>query len=213
MSDETLRKLIEVVGTVLAALIGAASAVAAARIRGPGEGGKPASPTPTAPAPRQWKLVALVIVGGLVGALLGYFLVFPALSHALIPPKPALAITQPQGGSFPRSVVVRGTYANLPHDHNIWLLVYCHTVNKYYPQSPSIRLFETSEWQGQAFIGREGGQDKGRSYDIIVALADETAHRKLMQYWEQAKATQDHRGLDVLPDSLRFYDHVTVTRQ
>jgi len=159
-----------------------------------------------------WTLVALVISGGLLGALLGH-LIFPALGRALIPPTPSVAITQPHAGPVPLQVVVRGTYADLSRNQYTWLLVYPHETNSYYPQRPSISLFENGEWQGQVLIGREGEQDVGKTFDIIIALAGADAHHQLEQYMEQGALSGDYCGLDTLPDEVRLYDRVTVIRE
>jgi hypothetical protein len=219
MSDETIRTLIEVVGTVLAALIGAVSTITVARLSAAKQQEKashsdraqPAA-VPRPPAARTNNRTVLILAGGLAGALLGYFLA-PVVARVFVPPKPSLAITDPPGGAVGVQVMVRGTYANLPDNATMWLLVYSHTSNRYYPQSNLVTRFETGGWQSQILVGREGTQDAGQRFDIVAALADQDAHHQLLQYLEQAAKNGDYSGLVDLPDRLQLYDQVTVTRQ
>ena len=95
----------------------------------------------------------------------------------------------------------------------MWLLVYPHEANSYYPQRQIIKLYENGEWQSQVIVGRKGNEDIGKSFDIIVALADMNAHYQFEQYMEQGALDGDYYGLGTLPDGLFLYDRVTVVRE
>jgi hypothetical protein len=217
MSDETLRTLITVLGTVATTSIGALFTYRGLRYAqakkdaaepgpdGPQNGSQP--PPQPRPVSRSW-LVGAAIAGALIG-----YLGIPPLARLIIPPKPTMSITSPKGGVVDARVMVRGKWANLPGDRRPWLLAYCYESDRFYPQSTAVTLLESGQWQCPVHVGRDGSADAGLRYDLMVGLADAQASRVLQANIAEGAKAGDFKGLETLPPTLKLYSLSTVTRR
>ena len=116
-------------------------------------------------------------VGGVIGVLLGYFLINPFLDR--LSPCPPFAptkvnITSPvTGTSVPRLVTVQGTACNIPRGRELCLLVLPEGVTAYYPQTGPVVISSDGMWSASAYVGMEGPADIGRGFVLIAGLADQ----------------------------------------
>ncbi len=126
--------------------------------------------------------------------------------------KPEVEITYPyDGANVEISETVRGTSEKIPEGHAIWIVVYPHLVDRYYPQNNSADVQANGDWTSNTSIGIE--EDVNRKFDIIAVLADKRAKAAFEAYIKQAKDTKKWTGLGKLIEGTTIYDRITVTRK
>lgn len=106
---------------------------------------------------------------------------------------------------------ITGTEKNIPEGYEIWVLVYPHPADKYYPISRAYVQNGTWELPQPAQIGVES--DAGVEFDIIAVLADKQAQLELTSYIETSIENQDWPGIWRIPEGAVEYDRITVTRE
>jgi len=98
---------------------------------------------------------------------------------------------------------IKGTSCLLPKTQDPWIVVYSPTDQLYYPNQSKAVIYPDGHWVSKATtIGTAG--DGGKSFALIVALADEDGSRRLA-------ASTD--GVKALPDGVQPYQEITVTRR
>ena len=128
------------------------------------------------------------------------------------PPPPEIEITYPHDNDTVEiSETVEGTSQNIPEGQVIWIVVYPHPVDRYYPYNDPADIQVNGEWASLVVIGVE--EDAGMKFDIIAVLADESAQDTFDAYLKQAEATNNWSGLDAIPSGAVIYGRVTVTRK
>lgn len=124
--------------------------------------------------------------------------------------KPKVEITYPyDGATVEIREIVRGTSEKIPKGHAIWIVVYPHLVDRYYPQNNSADVQANGDWTSNTSIGIE--EDVNRKFDIIAVLADKRAQDAFEAYITQAKDTKKWSGLGKLIEGTTIYDRITVT--
>lgn len=127
-------------------------------------------------------------------------------------PKPKIEITYPyDGANVEIREMVRGTSEKIPEGQAIWIVVYSHVVDRYYPQNNSADVQANGDWTSLTSIGIE--EDVNRKFDIIVVLADKRAQDAFEAYIKQAKDTKTWSGLGKLIEGTTIYDRITVMRK
>jgi len=151
-------------------------------------------------------------LGGVVGVLLGYFLIMPILFSPCPPfSSTKLSITSPTANSdVPRLVTVQGTSCHIPHGKELWLLVVPEGVTAYYPQTGPV-VVSNDNWSASAYIGVDKPSDNGRGFLLIAALADQSGSAAIRGYFSQTQT--DYRGLEPLPSGIEIMAQVRVVRR
>lgn len=104
---------------------------------------------------------------------------------------------------------VQGRAKYIPKKEVLWIIVYSHKANRYYPQANNpVIILENGDWTSQATIGGV----KERS-DICAVLADEKAQTTLKNYIDLCEDTGVWPGIKILPEGTEIYDKVTVVRK
>lgn len=137
----------------------------------------------------------------------------------------AIQIGSPEDDAIiPQNITISGTYnADLIGEKHAWLFVLAPS-SLLYPQAvngcdsprrisiPLSRFDNT--WQMEIGVGRE--EDKGKSFTLIVALADDTANTTLNEYFEEScpenfqGMTQEEVFDELGVEAVHF---INVTRQ
>lgn len=125
-------------------------------------------------------------------------------------PTTAVKITYPyDGATVEIRETVRGTSQKIPEGQAIWIVVYSHVVDRYYPQNNPADVQANGDWTSLTYIGIE--EDVNRKFDIIAVLADKRAQDAFNAYLKQAKDTQTWSGLGRLLEGVTIYDRIIVT--
>lgn len=131
-------------------------------------------------------------------------------------------IKKPQTGdtNIPVAYTVGGTHTNVPENLRIWVLVYPHSNQKYYPQSndstgrwePPAPSSAGGNWSVGAYIGREGFKE---CFDIVAVVANEETNRYLIDLLGTWADANDYPGLfeSELPAGIMEKSSVTVETQ
>jgi hypothetical protein len=125
-------------------------------------------------------------------------------------------ITNPQNGAtIPQaSIDVEGTSEGVSAGQALWIMVYPHGVNRYYPQDKRdlpIVMMANGDWSGQAIVGSD--TDSGLEFKLFAVLADENANKAIIDYLDECKASESWPGMEKLPEGAMPYDKVSVTRE
>ena len=123
-------------------------------------------------------------------------------------PGPVGSILEPVAGAeIVNPFNVSGTAEGLRDGEHLWLAV---RVNQHlWPKVPELKVSGT-RWESQI---REDGRPLGRSFTIVVLLADRAAQETILGWHQRGDETGDFPGLQV--DALggaRILDSVTVSR-
>ena len=125
-------------------------------------------------------------------------------------PRPKVEITYPyDAANVEIGEIVRGTSEKIPKGQAIWIIVYPHLVDRYYPQNNPADVQANGDWTSNTSIGIE--EDVNRKFDIIAVLADKRAQDAFEAYIKQAKDTKKWSGLGKLIEGTTIYDRITVT--
>lgn len=135
----------------------------------------------------------------------------------LTPIKPALPvytveITEPgkNGMDVTQSIQVKGRAVDIPPDLHPWVVVHPTGSIGWWPQVSELVVNPSdSSWVVEAIVGAT--QDGGKSFDIVVVLADQDAHRAFNRYLQDALATGNYPERP-LPAGTDILDNVTVIR-
>lgn len=152
-------------------------------------------------------------IGGVVGVLLGYFLISPVFVSPCPPFSPTkVAITSPvSGASVPQLVTVQGTACHVPNERELWLLVVPEGVTAYYPQAGPIVISSDGNWSTSAYVGLDDPVDVGRGFVLIAALADQQGSAAMRGYF--AQSGPEYKGLEPLPQGVQLMAQVRVVRR
>jgi hypothetical protein len=124
---------------------------------------------------------------------------------------PEVSFANPRDGSEVASQErVRGESFCISDDARLWLVVYSHEVDRYYPEAlPPER--DGDEWALPLYIGVEG--DAGQRFDIVAVVVDDDADAQLDEYIRSGERSGSYPGWDVLPPGFGEVGRVTVTRE
>lgn len=121
-------------------------------------------------------------------------------------------ITSPiDGGKVTQTEMVKGTSQNIPPGQVIWVVVFVHKVGRYYPQNQPADVQSNGDWASVSYFGVEG--DKDLKFDALAVLADNTGQKAFNKYLSEARDKNDYPGLERIPDGVKIYSRVSVTRQ
>jgi hypothetical protein len=156
-----------------------------------------------------WAVVVIVILGGVIGGLVGYFLIVPtALPCPFFAPT-SVTITSPASGSkVPQSITVQGTACHIPNDAKLWVLVMPDNVTAYYPQPDPITVSSDGKWSTTAFIGPTSA-NVVRGFVLYPALANREGNAAIYTYF---KTAPNYQPLNPLPEGIQLMSQVHVVR-
>lgn len=152
-------------------------------------------------------------IGGVIGVLLGYFLISPISVSPCPPFAPTrVTITSPVSGtSVPRLVTVQGTACHIPNGKELWLLIVPEGVTGYYPQTGPVMISSDGNWSASAYVGMDDPVDIGRGFMLITALADQQGSATIRTYF--AQSGPEFKGLEPLPQGVQLMIQVRVIRK
>jgi hypothetical protein len=120
-------------------------------------------------------------------------------------------ITEPLDGETVEHITqVRGTFADVPADRNIWVVVQPHLAPQFHPQPKAIMNRPKSEWWATAYFGESSSTSIGEQFEVIVVLADAEGSQAFEDYLRQAEQAGSYKGLAFLPDGVESYDQMIV---
>lgn len=177
-----------------------------------GEGGASAS-KPKRKRKGQTRKLLPVGIGGVVGIVLGYFLLSPIIVSTCPPFAPTkVNITSPAADSaVPRLVTVQGTSCHIPNGTDLWLPVVPEGETGYYPQTGPIVVADGSAWSVSAYIGSNDPVDIGRGFVLIAALSDKQGSTAIRTYF--AQPGPEFKSLEPLPQGIQLMAQVRVNRK
>ncbi len=115
-----------------------------------------------------------------------------------------VSVSSPQSGqTVVQQTVVSGRSSNISSDNEVWLIIYSHSVRRYYPQSP--KLTNNGSWSRGVTFG--GGGDSGARFDVVVMIVDAAGKATLDAYVAASQASGNWRGITGLPSgtvAVRF---------
>lgn len=152
-------------------------------------------------------------IGGVVGVILGYFLISPLFASPCPPFTPTkVNITSPvSGSSVARLVTVQGTACHVPSDRKLWLLVVPEGATGYFPQPGPVDISADGNWSAAAYMGLDNPVDAGRGFVLIAALADSQGNSGILPYF--AQSGPEFKGLEPLPQGVQMMTQVKVIRK
>ena len=164
--------------------------------------------------PRRMPSVILsAALGGVVGVLVGFFLIsslFSAPCPIFSPTR--VEITAPlNGSSVPRLVTVLGTACRIPKGQELWLMVVPDGTTSYYPQTSPVVVSRDGSWSASAYVGMDDPVDAGRGFVLVMALADKQGSIAIRAYFTQA--TAGFQGIEPLPQGVQLMTQVRVVRK
>lgn len=108
---------------------------------------------------------------------------------------------------------IGGIAKNIPDGYELWILVYSHEKEQYYPYTKVVP--EYNQWVIKPLIiGFKG--DYVKSFDIIAVLADTAAQEEFNNYLNKAEENEENiysQGLYLIPDGAKEYSRVTLERR
>jgi hypothetical protein len=148
-------------------------------------------------APKPWPCLRVTLLWAIAFAALAILEVVPASCRTL-------AISHPANHSeVTQTETITGSSCRLPNGQDTWIIVYSPEDKLYYPHEFKADLEADGHWVSRGtIIG--GQQDDGKTFDLIAALADEPGGRRL---------AAGSSGLPALPDGVRIYQRIEVTRR
>lgn len=119
-----------------------------------------------------------------------------------------LEIVEPaDGDTVDIEETIKGTSSRVPAGNVIWVAIYSHRDQKYYPHEYRAIVDSEGRWTSpDTPIG--AGDDLGRTFEILVLLVDSTGMSDLEEY----RRRLDRSGMDGLPSAVP-HDRVIVIRR
>jgi hypothetical protein len=105
---------------------------------------------------------------------------------------------------------ITGTAENIPDGYELWILVYPHEANKYYPQSQQANI-QNGNWSIPVYIGVK--DNVGDKFDIVAVLADKEARAEFTSYMIKCERIDNWPGMDKIPAGAKEYDRIIVVRR
>jgi hypothetical protein len=164
------------------------------------------APPPAAKKASKWFVGMYICVALLAGnlGLFGWRTLKPASG-------PEVRITYPIDGTrVTQKEMVKGTSRGVPSTDVIWVLVFVHEVGRYYPQNAVADVQADGCWSSITYFGQAG--DASLKFDVLAVLADQDGQDRFGAYLSRARDRTDYPGLARLPDGVKIYDRITVTR-
>ncbi len=155
----------------------------------------------------------LSIFGGLMGVLLGYFLIGRLIASPCPPFSPAVVqIASPtEGTKVSRIVTVQGSSCHIAKNEELWLLVLPEGVTAYYPQAGPVNTISDGAWSASVYAGVDDPVDIGRGFLLVAAVTDHQGSAAIHSYFSQNGP--DYSGLEPLPQGIKLLSQVRVVRK
>jgi len=113
-----------------------------------------------------------------------------------------------KGVGFP--LAVKGKASNCPKGYHFWIAVHPVLSSGYWPQSGEISPSPRDDsWETVVYLG-EAKKGIGEKFQIILAIADENAHKSFVKYL--ADAPKEGYPERPMPDGVIQIDRITYTR-
>lgn len=162
------------------------------------------------PHRKPWTLVLQVAIGGVIGVLLGYFLVSSLFLSPCRPFAPtSITITSPvEGSKVPLLATFQGDACNIPQDKELWLLVVPEGMTSYFPQPGPVGVSSGGKWTANAYIGQNNPADVGKGFVVYVALTDQNGSAAIRAFF-----TSGDKPLEPLPEGIQLIRQVQVVRK
>jgi|GEM_PF-2703934 len=123
----------------------------------------------------------------------------------------SLSITSPANNTqVGYNPTVTGKVGQIAKGQKLWVVVYAHQTNRYYPQSGCLTPQSNANWSCKAYLGTQS-TSKGQKFDILAVLADQDANSAFVQYQSYSQQAKTNTGLTQLPSGIVAQNQVTVT--
>ena len=107
---------------------------------------------------------------------------------------------------------IGGIAKNIPDNYELWILVYSHQKEQYYPYAKIVPQYD--EWAIPVTIGFE--DDYWNQFDIVAVLADKKAQDRFNTYLNTITENEENiysQGIYLIPDGAKEYSRITLTRK
>jgi hypothetical protein len=164
---------------------------------------------PVRPHRKPWIIFLQAAIGGVIGVLLGYFLVSSLVLSPCRPFAPtSVTITFPvESSKVPLLATFQGDACNIPQDKELWLLVVPEGMTSYFPQPGPVVVSSDGKWTAIAYIGQNNPVDVEKGFVVYVALADQKGSASIRAYF-----TSGYKPLEPLPEGIQLIRQVRVVR-
>jgi len=159
-----------------------------------------------------WRIWIVIVIGVLVlFAFIGPLQFIR--SYLPVRPQHTVRILQPYNGdSVPYEIQIRGDYRGNVRGWSLWVIVYPHNSQRYYPQRP-VEIRSDNSWRVVARFGQDSLEANGKIFDVSIYLASSQTDRELREYIKEADRTGYWSGMPSVPNGLTLLDRVTVIRR
>jgi len=121
-------------------------------------------------------------------------------------PEPQITIDYPLGTANIEEVA-NGTAKNIPSGQKLWILVYPHKAQKFYPQGEA--NIKNEKWTLAIRLGNP--ENTTEQFDIVAVLANQAAQDELNDY-KKNNSVNKGPWMWQLPNGAIEYNRTTVTR-
>ena len=96
------------------------------------------------------------------------------IKREIVAETPSVEITVPENGSYAKAqTIVRGRSANLPEDMTLWIIVYEHRTDQYYPQRRPADIANNGDWSCPAKFGGAVYNVDEKFDAIVIGIIEE----------------------------------------
>ena len=135
----------------------------------------------------------------------------PSPTPTVTPPTEVNITVPHEGGKVKQTEMVKGTSRSIAGGQVIWVVVFVHKAGMYYPQNQPADIQANGDWTSVTYFGVP--TDVNMTFDAIAVLADQAGQKAFNTYLGEARNKNDYPGLERLPDGVKIYSRVSVTRQ
>lgn len=125
------------------------------------------------------------------------------------PDSPSGSISSPGNGDLVSITEdIEGKVVNLGSSGLVWVVVYSHSANRYYPHTNPANVDSDGRWiSPSTVIG--ASDDVKNDFGIFAIIADDSTQQVFRQYFQ----TPERQGMEELPATINVIDRITVKRR
>jgi len=123
--------------------------------------------------------------------------------------KPIITIiSHNEGTEVNPTETIEGQCKNIPSKAKIWVAVYSHNDQRYYPHLTNSTIENDGKWVASG-ISIGSSADSKKKFDIMLLLLNEKNVTEFQNYINNI----DRHGLATLPQEIKIIKRITVTRR
>lgn len=135
---------------------------------------------------------------------------YETAEDVVILPKITISSPEPGGLPSPQNVLISGYISGTLPEWTLWTFVQSRRDQRYYPQAEAIPTGPSAAWSVMGWTGKEPSVQEGDEFNIVIALADESATQELWLYMRQAAETGRWNGFAELPPGALVLEERTI---